>query len=314
MLSLMKSRVNMRGGKVQQDRMIKDKLRSLRSSFRASYQRADVRLLDQEKTVPALINPDKNKFDYDDKVISVEFNQGFECGTVFEWENTNSKWLIYLQDLTELAYFRGSIRKCKYSITWIDEEGERHNTYAAIRGPVETKIVSLLAKNETIDKPNFTLHIYVPKNKHTLKIFRRYSRFYLTGLAENEQNICWEVTTVDSISTPGIIELTAIEFYQNDITDNLEEGVADEYPILEKIEEEKKESLIKGKVFIKPQFSYEYEYIGDEISEWSYDNNLPISAVVNNDKITIIWEKTYSGQFDLRYGNATKTIVVESLF
>jgi hypothetical protein len=39
--------------------------------------------------------------------------------------------------MTELAYFRGDIRKCSYEISWTDEAGE-HTTYAAVRGPVET--------------------------------------------------------------------------------------------------------------------------------------------------------------------------------
>ena len=52
---------------------------------------------------------------------------------------TNTYWICYLQDLTELAYFRGDIRKCSYKINWVDE-GEKKSTYAAIRGPVETKI------------------------------------------------------------------------------------------------------------------------------------------------------------------------------
>lgn len=294
--------------------MIKDKLRSLRSAFKVSYQRANVKLLNDTQIIPALINPDKNKFDYDDKMISVEFNQGFECGSIFEWENTNTKWLIYLQDLTELAYFRGYIRKCSYSISWMDNEGNKFNTYAAIRGPVETKINSLTGKNETIDIPNYTLHIYIPKNSDTLKEFKRYNRFYLSNLADSQNNTCWQITAVDTISTPGIIELTAIEYYQNEAFDNISEGIADEQPILSHIEEEKKENLIVGKVFIKPKFAYEYKYMGDEISNWSYDNNLPISAVINNDKITITWNESYSGQFDLHYGNTTKTIVVESLF
>jgi len=41
--------------------------------------------------------------------------------------------------MNEIAYFRGEIRKCSYEISWEDEEGI-HSTYAAIRGPVETKI------------------------------------------------------------------------------------------------------------------------------------------------------------------------------
>ena len=50
----------------------------------------------------------------DKKILSVNFEHNFKPGDVFEWGNTHSHWLIYLQDLTELAYFRGSIRRCRY--------------------------------------------------------------------------------------------------------------------------------------------------------------------------------------------------------
>jgi len=43
-----------------------------------------------------LINPDKLKQDYDDKIVSVGFEAGFKSGDVFEWVGTNSYWLIYL--------------------------------------------------------------------------------------------------------------------------------------------------------------------------------------------------------------------------
>ena len=135
------------GGYPQQDRMIHDKRKTLDKAVLYSYQGAFVKklinpdmptLLDESNQPPvrALINPNKLKQDYDDKIISIGYEHGFNTGDVFEWCNTNSYWLIYLQDLTELAYFRGDIRRCRYQIEWIDEEGNKHSTYAAIRGPV----------------------------------------------------------------------------------------------------------------------------------------------------------------------------------
>jgi hypothetical protein len=44
--------------------------------------------------VRALINPNKLKLDYDDKIISIGFEHGFKSGDVFEWCNTNTYWLI----------------------------------------------------------------------------------------------------------------------------------------------------------------------------------------------------------------------------
>ena len=138
-------RLQQAGGNIQQERMIKDKRRSLDHAVWYSYQAAEVVKTDatDRKPVRALINPNKLKQDYDDKIISVGYEYNFAPGTVFEWIGTNTFWLIYLQDLTELAYFRGDIRKCSYQIVWEDESGT-HCTYAAVRGPVETKINYIL--------------------------------------------------------------------------------------------------------------------------------------------------------------------------
>jgi hypothetical protein len=80
--------------------------------------------------------------------------------------------------LTELAYFRGDIRKCSYKINWVDN-GEKKSTYAAIRGPVETKINYIQKHEISIDNPNYSLNILMPKNEDTLRYFRRYTKFYL---------------------------------------------------------------------------------------------------------------------------------------
>jgi hypothetical protein len=108
----------------------------------------------------------------------VGFEHDFKCGDVFEWVGTNSHWLIYLQDLTELAYFRGDIRRCSYSITWEDEDG-KHETYVALRGPSENAIRSSTSHGLSIESPNYTLNLLIPKNAETLKYFDRYNKFYL---------------------------------------------------------------------------------------------------------------------------------------
>jgi hypothetical protein len=75
-----------------------------------------------------------------------------------------------LQDLTELAYFRGDIRKCNYEIAWEDEDG-KHSAYAAIRGPVETKINFIQKHGVSIDTPNHSLNILMPKSESAVKYF-----------------------------------------------------------------------------------------------------------------------------------------------
>jgi hypothetical protein len=76
--------------------MIRDKKESLEKTLLYSYQGAKVRKLDSENTVRALINPNSVKQDYDDKTISIGYEYGYKPGTIFEWVNTNTKWLIYL--------------------------------------------------------------------------------------------------------------------------------------------------------------------------------------------------------------------------
>ena len=311
-LRLMHSRLGYHGGAAQQDRMIKDKRWTFDHTVKYSYQAAKVRDIDKKEIVPALINPNKLKQDYDDKIVSIGYEHGFKPGTVFEWMNTGTKWLIYLQDLTELAYFKGDIRRCSFSIDWRDEEGELHTVYAAIRGPVETKINFIQKSGISVDVPNHSLNILIPKNKYTLEYFQRYSKFYLQGLEEGDKNICWRVEANDSISMPGILELTAVEYYSNEYEDDLEQGLVGELivkPIVPEVE-----GLIQGEEFIKPKLTYTYLYTGTEDGEWSIDSRLPIEKDAAGKKLTIKWLKTYSGEFTIKYGNSEKTVVVESLF
>ena len=75
------------------------------------------------------------------------------------------------KDLNEIAYFRSEIRRCDYQIKWLDEEGNEQSTYAAIRGPVETKINFIQKHGISVDEPNYSLHILMPRNERTMKQF-----------------------------------------------------------------------------------------------------------------------------------------------
>ena len=75
---------------------------------------------------------------------------------------------------------------------------------------------------------------------------------------------------------------------------------------------------IIGDTFIKVKKTYYYEFNGTQSEIWSVDKDIPVSLQINpNDprKVSIKWDSSYSGQFNLYYGkNIYKTIVVESLF
>ena len=308
------------GGPAQQSRMITDKRKTLDRVIKYSYQGAFIqRIGEKTKPAPALINPNKLKQDYDDKILSIGFEYDFQPGDIFEWCQTGTYWLIYLQDLTELAYFRGDIRKCSYQIVWMDEQNEEHKTYAAIRGPVETKINYIQKHTISLDEPNYSLNILMPLTDESLNYFKRYHKFYLQN---DDKKVCWRVEAVDWISTPGILEITAVEYYANKSEDDIENGLVGAL-IAKKIDPNEGDltQIISGETFIKPK--KEYSYICNKIipdGKWSFDKNYPIEIVniTRNAKgksvITIKWNSSYTGQFELSFGQFKKTIVVESLF
>lgn len=309
------ARLQQQGGVSQHDRMIADKRRSLDRAVLYSYQAAEILKVDATDRTPmrALINPNKLKQDYDDKIVSVGFEYDLHCGDVFEWVGTKSHWLVYLQDLTELAYFRAEVRRCKYQISWKDEEGNLNTTYAAVQGPSETRINYLQKHNISMDVPNLSIHLLLPYNEATRAYFKRYSKFYL-----QDDTTCWRVETLDWISMPGIIEVVAVEYYANQDEDDIKNGVVGGLivePDSPNTEEE--EAAIIGDTFIKLQKSYEYMFKGRAAHLWKVSEGAPVKLTPDEKdprKITLIWESSYSGQFELYYGSHKKTIIVESLF
>lgn len=324
------------GGIPQQDRMIKDKRRSLDRALKYSYQGAFIKKVD-DSAVPwgfkpvgaqdtdcirALINPNKLKPDYDDKILSVPFEYGFKAGDVFEWCNTGTNWLITSQNKTELAYFRGDIRRCNYIIRWMTSDEVIHESYAAARGPVETKINFIQKNTISLDTPNHSLNILLPKTKETIQYFQRYARFYIGASLYDEDPdtfpwVCYRVEAVDYISTPGIFEITAVEYYANKDTDDIPAGLADA-KILQK--EKPNESIgskitIEGPTYINPFIKTKYvcagigdhwEVKGPEHLEWEVDTN-------DSNILYVTWGHHMTGNFNIKNGQYERQIIVESL-
>lgn len=323
---MMRKRLEWQGGIAQEDRMIKDKWRTLLRVLKYSYQACDIALAQAQQEildeglepeypiVRALINPDKNKQDYDDKILSVDYIHQFKPGDVFEWKNTGTHWIIYLQQLTEDAYFRGEIRRCRYKIKFKDEDGNICYTYAAIRGPVETQIDSIQKNQERIDKPNLSLNILMPRNEVTIKAFDRYKEFILDGR-------CWKVKAVDPISMTvdrqGVLEVNAQEDYINEVTDDEINEIKD--GLIVEPDEPTPNSEINGETFIKPAIPEIYSVDIDGGTWCIRENNVPVDIEpIDNKSVQVTWKKMTSGQFTLVWNNGSdtyeKVIVVESLF
>lgn len=317
-LMLLNQRLQYQGGN-QEFRMIKDKYNTFLKTLMYSYQGCDVLKLGETKSHRALINPDKNKTDYDDKILSIDYAYGFKAGDVFQWVGTNTYWLVYLQELTEDAYFRSEIRRCKYQIKWVDDR-QIKSTWAYVRGPVETKVDFIQKAKISVDVPNWSLYIYVPQNEDTLKKFKRYDKFMLNGTT-------WEVQVVDSISQVGIIEIVALEYFTNQVHDDESINLTNAFAVIPVTEIEEEEvpirdvtSEIEGETFIKPQVNYIYN-CNDNAGSWSVkESKRPLLLTNNNDgSVTVQWQKMLSGQFTLIYtplegDPIEKIIVVESLF
>lgn len=323
---MMKRRLEYQGGLDQESRMIQDKYKSFLKSLKYSYQAASIQLAQHYKNClsvmneenpelsssiehKVLINPDKNKQDYDDKILSVDYRYGFQPGDVVKWIGTNSYWLIYLEELTEDAYFRGEIRRCKYKIRFKDEEGNWLSTWAAIRGPVETQIDSIQKNQQRLDRPNLSLNILLPRNPKTLIAFERYKEFLFAGRS-------WRVQALDSISITNVIEIAAEESFIDRDTDDVENEIKDGLVVVPL--DETPDSGIEGETWIKPLIPWTYT-VEESGGTWSVDNNAPVTLAQSDDgkTVTVIWNKTSHGQFSLSWTNGevtyVKVIVVESL-
>lgn len=305
------------GGYRQQDRMIRAKRQSLDRALHFSYQAAEISpVRDPAVRHRALINPNQVKQDYDDKIISVGYENDYKTGDVFIWhmrqgnKTIQSHWIIYLQDLTELAYFKGDARRCNYYVRWKNKNGVELGRWFAIRGPVETKINSSTVSDISLDTPNHTLSILMTKDDETIEYFQRYAKFYVTGIDSVTDKICWRVEATDTISMPGVLQITAKEYYANESEDA--NGIVGDLIVAPS---EPEPSDIEGESIIKPKATYYYTYKGQESGKWTVDTKVPLTAEVQPDgSLKVVWPKTYSGEFTLSFGLSKKTITVESLF
>lgn len=284
----MSQRLIDQGGYPQQDRMINDKRWSLDHAIKYSYQGARVRHLGELGIAPALMNPNKLTQNYDDKIISVGFEYQFQPGDVFEWKNTDTYWIIYLQDQTELAYFRGDCRRCRYQVSFKSVENPNmiETYYLAVRGPVETRIQYIQKSGDSIDRPNYSVNFLMTKTPSTSEYFKRYSKFYLKGLDETAPDTCWRVEAVDGISMPGILQVNAVEYYANEAEDDIENGIAGGL-IVEPIDPATPADLIVGDTFIKPKVTVTYSYEGIGRANWHIDKKYPLDIDVNGNVLKL---------------------------
>lgn len=336
----MRTRINYAGGRPQQNRMIKDKLNSLKKALLYSYQ-AGTMVIDNKdydkdsddpiKQLPqlefrCLMNPDKLTFNADQKMLSVPFEDiclnapkigktiegavtvPVKAGENFIWKETNSRWLITLQYLEELAYFRADVRKCyPYPIEingekyWFSNVGENQQT------------LDWLRKNkEVLNELNYTRTLYFKRDKNTLDFFKRFKEIKIPNISGELEN--WQVQAVAPNAIDDIIIVYVQEYFENPF---------------EVISQEAQSEITEQHELNEDFITYAYgkiKYMTPYISgaTWSVSNCkggvIPHidDAVINEDKINttvfISLTNAKTGSFDICYNDkVVKHVVVKSI-
>ena len=228
-LELLNKRLQYQGGN-QQQRFINDKLRSLKRALLYSYQAATAILADG-KEFRCLINPDKNKPAYDNKILSIPYKdiclnmprvgkttQGqieikIKTGDTFTWKETDTHWLVYLEYIEEDAYFRSQIRRCDQEIKVNDEE-----YWVYIRGPVETSIEWTQKSGIEWNTLNYSLVMYITADENTNNYFERFQTVKIIDPRYNTEKT-WQIVGVDPYYGDGILQIFLDEFFENPIAD-----------------------------------------------------------------------------------------------
>ena len=313
----LKIRLQYNGGYKQESRMQLDKLRTLKKALIYSYQAATA-ILEDGREFRCLINPDKNKLDYDDKIISIPYKDiclnkeksaektsqgeeeiGMKVGDVFTWKETNTDWLVYLERLEEDAYFRAEIRKCNNEIEINDK---KYKVYT--HGPdVESILWHTRRGFGSWSDLNYDLTMWVTKNEDTEAFFHRFNKIEIKGNP-------WEICAADFDSTPGLIEVQLKETFRNTIADEKkaeEEALKPINP--EPGEEEQTLPHIIGDTIVYPYDTKTYTIVNLNGGTWKLSNNKAKITAQTDSEVTIVITTSKSGSIDLIYSKDENDII-----
>lgn len=278
----------------QLDRINKQKLRSFQAALKNDYQTRYIKT-NSHAAWPCLINKNSLKADYDKEYISVEYAAGLEAGDTFECLDDGSHWMIYLPIITETAYLRSEIIRCRYTL---NVDGEKYWVY--FQGPTETDLRWFIKNQINVNELNLSGTIYIKNDEKTKKFFKRFTHLKLDGHI-------WEVQVTDAISVPGILELEIQEYYDNSIAELPEIKLDQETPL----------NVIKGQTVVKQD-----SIIGYMIDNAAYDPNIEwevrdnprvkIEEILDNGRICKV--KIFAGAvktFRIYYGEQFLEVTID---
>jgi len=291
--SSLAARITALGGD-QLGRINKQKLKSLQWALKNDYNSRMIKT-PKHSAWPALLNIDSGglKADYDKKFISVEYEAGLEPGDVFEILNDGTHWMVYLPVLTETAYLRSEIIRCRYTLT-IDDE----TYWVYFQGPTETDLRWFIKNNINANELNLSGTIYIKLTPKTREYFKRFTHIKV-------DNHIWEVQVTDSISVPGILELEVQEYYDNPIAE------------LPEIKKENNDSVIIGETIVPQDTEIGYyipkEYIKNKYS-WKVLNNPRVRLIETLNNGNMCKVKVYAGAvgtYTVQYGDYSLEVNID---
>ena len=282
------ARLQNRGGS-QLDRLKAGKLWSLRCALKNSYNSKRIKV-PNGSCWRALMNIESGglKSDYDKKTVSVEFDSGLDCGDVFECLDDGTHWMIYLPVLTETAYLRSEIIRCRYTLD-IDDV----TYWVYFQGPTETDLRWFQKNGINVNELNLSGTIFIKKDARTENYFKRFTHIKIADHV-------WEVQVTDRITVPGIIELEVQEYYDNSIAE-LPEIVAEGC------------HEIEGREVVSQKDEIGYtirDAYYDSGFSWSVDGNPRVEIIGTYDNGRMCKVKVHDGAirgFTVHYGNGHKS-------
>ena len=286
------ARIQCQGGS-QLNRINQQKLRSLQAALRNDYNSRLIKTPVYDAW-PALINTNNLKPDYDKKIISVEYAAQLEAGDVFEILDDGTHWMIYLPILTETAYLRSEIIRCRYTLTIGDEE-----YWIYFQGPTETDLRWFIKRGINVNELNLSGTIFIKNTPSTKAFFERFTHIKV-------DNHIWEVQVTDSISVPGVLELEVQEYYDNPIAE-----------LPEIVREPESENIIVGKTTVEQDTIIGYyipeKYVNSS-SEWEVSDNprVKIKEIMSEGNICKV--RIYDGAvgtFTIRYGDYSLVVSID---
>jgi hypothetical protein len=321
----MRKRLTYDGGAAQQDRMIQGKLKSMLAATKHSYQAARFsEWPDYPAEFPGLFNPVTQTESFDTKLISVPFDSSFKPGTIFHWKNTDTHWIIFLRDWTELAYLRGQCRRCDHKVQWVDGDQTLQETLISVIGPTTPMMrqISSQATALSEDVPNANTKMLVPDGARNRAFFHRYQTMLFQGIA-------FRIEHIDFLSMPGVIQLYCTEDYSNLVEDDVEMGIRNAFNVLPIVPTHLTDYMIEGPSIVKPMFEAYFEAIVDG-GTWSIiesqgvrhnEKPFPARIVERNHQaqsVHVLWDDLRRGAYTIAYTVADGTVyqrhvLVESL-